>query len=227
MKRAAFRLLGCAGLVIAASTFLVVPAQGTSEVPPEVSAGKIVGSTYSSGYFGFSLTIPNAWSAYDAQGRRLLLDKGYQELAARTPNEKTQDALNKGVANTVVLLTVSRLPRDQAGTGNAIFACGAERLPGGSFTGRDYLIAMKALMLGIKDPPTLEGDIGSETIGGAEFAVLTLSRNDFGALIGQRYWSIVKKGYALFCISTYANDDDKRLLNQTMSSMKFQPERAN
>lgn len=227
MNRAASRLLGCAVLVIAASTFVLVPAQETSEVPPEVSAGKIVGSTYSSRYFGFSLTIPNAWSAYDAQGRRLLLDKGYEELAARTPNEKTQEALNKGVANTVVLLTVSKLPRDQAGTGNAIFACGAERLPAGSFTGRDYLASMKTLMLGLKDPPKVEEDIASEKIGGAEFAVLTLSRNDFGASIGQRYWSIVKKGYAVFCISTYANDDDKRLLNQTMSSLKFQPERAN
>ena len=81
---------------------------------------------------------------------------------------------------------------------------------------------MTALMQGTKDPPRLEGDIGSETIGGAEFAVLTLTRTDFGTPVGQRYWAIVKKGHALFCISSYANEDDKRLLNQTMNSLKFQ-----
>jgi len=224
MKRTTFNLLAYAVLVTTVIAFVHarVAAQETSGVPPQVSAGKITGSTYFSAYFQFSLTIPTAWSIYDPEGRKLILDKGYQELTAKTPDKKTQDALDSGVANTVVLLTVSRLPRDQTGPGNAIFACGAERLPAGSFTGRDYAIAMKTLMLGLKDPPKMEGDISSEIIGGAEFAVLTLSRNDFGAPIGQRYWSIVKKGYAMFCISTYANEDDKRLLNQTMNSLKFQ-----
>lgn len=220
MKRTAFKLLAYAVLVTAVSAFVHVrvEAQETSGVPPQVSAGKISGSTYFSHYFQFSLTIPTAWSVYDPEGRQLLLDKGHQELSSKTPDKKTQDALNQGIANTVVLMTVSKLPRDQAGPDNAVFACGAERLPAGYFIGRDYLIAMKTLMLGLKDPPKLEGDIGTETIGGAEFAVLTISRNNFG----QRYWSIVKKGYAIFCISTYANGADKGLLNQTMNSFKFQ-----
>lgn len=222
MKRTLSKLLACAVLVTAVSGYahVRVSAQETS-VPPEVSAGKITGSTYFSQYFQFSLNVPAAWSFYDSEGRQLLLNKGHQELTAKTPDKKAQDALNQGIVNTVVLMTVSKLPRNQVGPDNALFACGAERLPAGSFSGRDYLTAMKKLMLGLTDPPKLEEDISSENIGGAEFAVLTLSRNDTGAPIAQRYWSIVKRGYAVFCISTYANAEDKALLNQTMNSMKF------
>ena len=220
MKRTASKLLAYGVLITALSALVTVRvgAQETSGVPPEVSAGKITGSTYFSHYFQFSLSVPKGWSVYDAEGRQLMLDKGHQELSAKTADKRAQDTLNRGIANTVVLLTVSKLPHRQAGPGNAVFACGAERLPAGSFTGRDYLVSMKTLMLSLKDPPKMEGDIVSETIGGAEFAVLTLSRND----LGQRYWSIVKKGYAIFCISTYANEADKGLLNQTMNSLKFQ-----
>lgn len=198
-----------------------VVAQEASQAP-QVGAGKVTGSTYFSQYFQFSLTIPTAWSVYDSEGRQLILEKGHQVLSAKTPDKKTQEALDAAIGKTTVLLTVSKLPRTQTGPGNASFACGAERLPAGSFTGRDYLISMKTLMLRLKDPPTFEGEIGSDLIGGAEFAVLTLSRSDFGVPIGQRYWSIVKKGHAIFCISSYANEDDKRLLNETMNSLKFQ-----
>ena len=227
MKRAASKLPACAVLltVVSLCAHARVVAQEASGVPAHVSAGRIINSTYFSEYFGFTLAIPKAWSAYDAQGRRLILDKGYDELTARIPDKKAQDSLTDSVTNTVVLITVSKLPSDQTGPGNAVFACGAERLPAGPFEGRDYLAGMKRLMSKMTDPPKVESDIAAEMIDGAEFAVLTLTRNDFGTPIGQRYWSIVRKGYAVFCISTYANDEDKRLLNQTMNSFKF--DRAN
>ena len=51
---------------------------------------------------------------------------------------------------------------------------------------------------------------------------MTLRYEGPAGAIRQKYWAIPKRDYALFCISTYTNDDDRQLMGKVMSTIKFQ-----
>jgi len=233
MKRVAFKTIAGKSVVVACFAAVLcahaaAQSGATSQTPQtpqsqtSVNAGTVSGSTYSSDYFGMSLTIPAGWSVYDARGRQMILDSGRHALNA--PDKTMQDALNQTLDQAVNLITVSKLPQEQSGPDNAIFVCGAERMTGTDIkTGMDYLTAMKKLIQYATPPaPQVEEDVSSETIGGLRFGVLTLRYAGPAGAIRQKYWAIPKRDYTLFCISTYTNDDDRQLMSKTMSSIKFQ-----
>ncbi|HST50826.1 MAG TPA: hypothetical protein VLJ61_02360 [Pyrinomonadaceae bacterium] len=227
MKTIAFKITAVACFVAALCAHAAAQAP-TSQTPQaalpqtSVGAGTVNGSTYTSDYFGMSLTIPAGWSVYDARGRQMILDSGRHALNA--PDKATQDSLEATLAQSINLLTISKLPQEQSGPGNAIFACGAERLAGtGIKTGTEYLLAMKKLLQYATPPaPQVEEDVSSEAVGGVEFGVLTLRYEGPGGAIRQKYWATQKRDYAVFCISTYTNEDDRQLMSRAMSSIKFQ-----
>jgi hypothetical protein len=195
-------------------------AQQTPRPQASVGAGTITGTTYFNEYFGMSLSVPAGWNFYDAQGRQAIVDNGRHLLSA--PDKKSQDAMD--AVQTLNLLTVSKLPQNQAGPDNALFACGAERLTGtGIKSGVEYLTAMKKLLQYATPPaPLVEEDVSTEMVGGVEFGVLMLRYAGPAGAIRQKYWVIPKRDYALFCISTYTNDDDRQLMSKAMGTIKFQ-----
>ena len=228
MKTIAFKTVAAIACSVAALCAQAAAQAPTSQTPQatqqqtSVGAGTVNGLTYSSDYFGMSLTIPAGWSVYDARGRQMILDSGRHALNA--PDRATQDSLEATLAQSVNLLTVSKLPQEQTGPGNAIFACGAERLAGtGIKTGMEYLLAIKKLLQYATPPaPQVEEDVSSETVGGVEVGGLTLKYEGPGGTIRQKYWAIPKRDYAVFCLSTYTNEDDRQLMSRAMSSIKFQ-----
>ncbi len=235
MKGIASKIFDAAGRTVVAACFVAAlcahasaqtcaspQAQQTPQPQAAVNAGTITGTTYFNEYFGMSLSVPAGWNFYDAQGRQAIVDNGRHLLNA--PDKTTQDAFNQGLDQTVNLLTVSKLPQSQSGPDNALFACGAERLTGtGIKTCVEYLTAMKRLIQYATPPaPQVEEDVSTEMVGGVEFGVLTLRYAGPAGAIRQKYWAIPKRDYALFCISTYTNDDDRQLMNKAMGTIKFQ-----
>jgi hypothetical protein len=226
MRRIAFDTLAAA--VIAAALCAQAAAQSgassqTQQTPQSqaaVGAGAFNGSTYTNEYFRMSLTVPEGWNVYDARGRKMLLDKGREYLNA--PDEKTQAGMEASISNTVVLLTASKQPQDVPGPDNAIFICAAEPVaPDVIKTGADYVAALKKMLPYTKESPQAEGDAVAETIGGADFGVLTLKRDTDGGVVRQTFWATVRKGHALYCVSTYTNEDDRQLMNRAMHSLKL------
>src|ERR1051326_2301686 len=233
MKGIAFKIPSAAGRAVVATFFVAAlcsHAEAQSGASPQVQqtpqpqasagAGTITGTTYFNEYFGMSLSVPAGWNFYDAQGRQAIVDNGRHLLNA--PDKKLQEAMD--AVQTLNLLTVSKLPQSQSGPDNALFACGAERLTGTDIrTGVDYLTAMKKLIQYATPPaPLVEEDVSTETAGGVEFGVLTLRYAGPAGAIRQKYWAVTKRGYALFCISTYTNDDDRQLMSKAMGTIKFQ-----
>ena len=105
---------------------------------------------------------------------------------------------------------------------NAVFACGAESLAGsGIKTGEDYLAALKKLLPYAQAAYQLEEDVGSESINGQDFGVLTLKVEGPAGTVRQKYYAVTKRDYALFCISTYTNDADRLLMTKAVSSISF------
>lgn len=230
MKGIAFKIV-VAGRAVVAAFFvaaLCAHAAAQSGASPQAlqtpqtqaAAGTITGTTYFNEYFGMSLSVPAGWNFYDAQGRQAIVDNERHLLNA--PDKKLQEAMD--AAQTLNLLTVSKLPQSQSGPDNAIFVCSAERLTGTDIrTGVEYLTAMKKLIQYATPPaPQVEEDVSTETVGGVAFGVLTLRYAGPAGAIRQKYWAVTKRGYALFCISTYTNDDDRQLMSRAMGTIKFQ-----
>jgi hypothetical protein len=233
MKGNAFKIVNAAGRAVVAALFVAAlcahaeaqsgaspQAQATPQPQASAGAGTITGTTYFNEYFRMSLSVPAGWNFYDAQGRQAIVDNGRHLLSA--PDKKLQEAMD--AVQTLNLLTVSKLPQSQSGPDNALFACGAERLAGtGIKSGVEYLTAMKKLIQYATPPvPLVEEDVSTETVGGVEFGVLTLRYAGPAGAIRQKYWATPKRDYALFCISTYTNDDDRQLMSRAMGTIKFQ-----
>src|SRR5437660_1050101 len=131
MKRIIFNALthaALAALLCAHAAGQTVVQQPPPSPQPAAGAGTITDSTYVNGYFGLRLMIPEGWNVYDAQGRQMLIERGRKMLTSS--DKSVQAGLDASSTRTVNLLTVTKLPQDQSGMTNAIFACGAERLVG-------------------------------------------------------------------------------------------------
>lgn len=167
MKNIAFKIVTPTALLL---LLCVYAAAQTSTSPPEppptaisipVASGTIANSTYNNDYFGLRLMIPEGWTIYDAQGRRMLIEGGRKQF---TSNDKTVQAqLDAGTARTVNLLTVSKLAENASGAENAIFICGAEFVPrtssSTSATSQDYLNQVKRLLTYAKVTFKVEEDV--------------------------------------------------------------------
>src|SRR2546423_4842130 len=224
MKRIAFNALARAALL----TLLCAHAAGqtgyqqptTPGPQTAVSAGTITDSAYVNEYFGLRLTIPEGWNVYDAQGRQMVLERGRKMVTSS--DKSVQAGLDAASVRTVNLLTVTKLPQDQSGMTNAVFACGAEPLAGsGVNTGEGYLAAVKRLLPYAHVAYQIEEDVGSENINGQDFGVLTLKVEGPAGTVRQKYYAVAKRDYALFCISTYTNDSDRQLMTKAMSSISL------
>jgi hypothetical protein len=230
MKNMAFSILAPAALLLLLCVYTAGQTATSPQQPPipapslPVASGTITDSTYKNDYFGMRLIIPAGWTVYDAQGRRILIEQGRQQF---TNNEKSVQAqLDAGISRTVNLLTISKPAEDDSGIENAIFICGAEFVPrtasSAAATSQDYLIQVKRLLGYTKIPYKLEDPVSSEKINGIDFAVLIVSSESPRGEVRQKYHAIMKKGYAIFFISTYINEVDLAVMHKLMSSIKFE-----
>src|SRR5438067_2324524 len=226
MKRIAFNAFAHAALLAllcahaAGQTGVQQPPPSPPSPQPAVNVGTITDSAYVNEYFGLRLMIPEGWNVYDAQGRQMVLERGRKMVTSS--DKSVQAGLDAAASRTVNLLTVTKLPQDQSGMMNAVFACGAEPLAGSSVkTGEDYLAAVKKLLPYAQVAYHVEEDIGSENINGQDFGVLTLKVEGPVGTVRQKYYAVAKRDYALFCISTYTNEGDRLLMTKAMSSISF------
>jgi hypothetical protein len=229
-KNITFKTLAPAALLWLLGVYTPGQTSTSPQEPPipapslPVASGTITDSTYKNDYFGMRLMIPAGWTIYDAQGRRVLIEQGRQQF---TNNEKSlQEQLDAGISRTVNLLTISKLAQGDSGIENAIFICGAEFVPktasSATATGHDYLTEVKRLLGLTKIPYKLGDPVRSEKINGTDFALLTVSSESPRGEVRQKYYAIMKKGYAIFFISTYINEADLAVMDKLMSSLKFQ-----
>lgn len=229
MKNIAPKTIAPAALLLLLCAYIAAQTSTSPQEPPApvtipaADSGTITDSIYQNDYFGMRLTIPEGWTIYDAQGRRMLIEGGRKQF---TSNDQTVQAqLDAGTARTVNLLTVSKLAENASGAENAIFICGAEFVPrtssSTSATSQDYLNQVKRLLTYAKVTFKVEEDVKSEKINGNEFGVLSVSTEAPRGVVRQKYYAIMKKDYALFCISTYINEADLQVMNKIINSLRF------
>ncbi|HEX8160946.1 MAG TPA: hypothetical protein VF538_03545 [Pyrinomonadaceae bacterium] len=188
--------------------------------PVTAKAGRLEGSTYTNDYFGLRLTVPEGWRVADAQGVEQIKERGAEALSGGSPEKLAQaSAEAKRIVN---LITIGELARDERGASTAMLLIAAEPVASWLITsGRDYNEVVKRQLLGSSAKYVIDESGGSESVGGVEFAVLTSHCESADGTVRQKFYSAVRKGHALFMVSTYLSDKGARDIAEVLKTVKF------
>lgn len=223
------------GLAVAALCFcLPVAAQNGAGArtqatpPPEKSRtdrivpdkGQVVGSTYTNEYFGLQLTIPEGWRIADDAVKRQMDEEGAALVAGDSAERRAQ--LKEAASKNINLLTIGKVLPAKGGSESAMLIMAAEAVPAWLLkTPHEYIGQVRRLLESSAMRMNVEAGTRSETIGGVEFAVIDVSSEQPGGLIKQKYYAMLKKGYALVIISTFASDQSSQAIAEVLKSVKF------
>jgi hypothetical protein len=181
--------------------------------------GTIQDSIYTNTYFNLRIPVPSGWNVHDAESKRRLMQTGKEELSAAQPEKSA--SLDKSLQRTLNLLAFDNLNVSSAAGGAAALVVGAEPIPAGqTLTVPQYMEITKRLVLGVSGYEMLE-DIHSETIGGASVGAMTVQRVRPGGTLKQKYIGLIRKGYAIFLVTAYTNEDAGRTLDDIFKRSKL------
>jgi hypothetical protein len=181
--------------------------------------GTIQNSVYTNDYFSLRIPVPAGWNVHDEEGKRRIMQTGNEELSAAKPD--MAKSLDKSLQRTLNLLAFDNLNLASGDGGAAALLVGAEPIPfGQTMTTAQYMATTKRLVLGVSGYEMVE-EIHTETIGGAECGVMTVKRVLPGVTMKQKYIGLIRKGYAVFFVSAYTNDDAGRTLDDILKRSKL------
>jgi hypothetical protein len=218
-------LLAAAGTVRAQTTSRKVAPTAQAVVRSgqiSLNPGRFEDSRYISDLFGFSLTIPRGWVTQDLATRRDLLDTAKEVIEERASEQKKEEfeaSLNRGMH----LFSASKYdPKTPPPGPNASLTCMVERLPTGVVkTGDAYLAAMLDLARVMKVKIELTGPVRTEKVGGVSFTAADVKLTLGTAVIPQKYYVTIRKGYALMFSYAYLEEADLKPLEEILKSVKF------
>ncbi|HEV7903866.1 MAG TPA: hypothetical protein VGO96_08500 [Pyrinomonadaceae bacterium] len=181
--------------------------------------GTIQNSVYTNEFFNLRIPVPAGWNIHDEAGKRRIMQTGNEELSAAKP--ETSQSLNKSLERTLNLLAFDNLNLPSGDGGAAALLVGAERIPAGqTMSVLQYMETTKRLVMGVSGYETVE-DIHMETIGGAECSAMTMKRAMPGITLKQKYIGIIRKGYAIFLVTAYTNENAGRKLDDVLKQSKL------
>lgn len=181
--------------------------------------GTIQNSVYTNNFFALRIPIPAGWNVHDEESKRRIMQTGNEELSAAKP--ETAQSLNQSLQRTLNLLALDNLKVATSEGGSAALLIGAERIPPGqTMTVLQYMETTKRLVMVVPGYETVE-DIHLETIGGAECGTMTLKRTLPNGTLRQKYIGIIRKGYAIFLVTAYTNDNAGRTLDDILKQSKL------
>jgi hypothetical protein len=104
---------------------------------------------------------------------------------------------------------------------NANFVAAAEPVPL-STTGPTYIEQLRAVLRLARTPTSIPDDYEIETINGVEFYRLTIPVGSGEDLAQQKYYVVLRKGYAIALITTIFSESDADTMNSILKSVVIQ-----
>jgi len=206
---------------LAANARAQTPAQ--TPPPPRPADGTVNGSTYTNAYFGLTLTLPAGWVVQGDAAKKEITEGGKKLMGSKDPTTDAQ--IDKAIESTLNLLTAMQYARDAPPPGgfNSGIMCLAEKVPPGSVGVRDedYMAVLKNTFKFSQLPITLVKDGYTETVGGETFSVMDLSIDVGGAVVRQRYYAHIRRGYALSFILSYQTPEQLAALTEVVKSVRL------
>lgn len=204
--------------VIVLSLLLVGCRKKASE---EIDFGAFNKSVYTNSYFGVTVTVPPDWSIQDRQTQEQLTKVGSEMVAGNDKNLKA--ALKATEMETVNLFAVFKLPLGSPVPFNCSIMGLAERVTGmpGIQRGRDYHFQVKKTLESSQMQVTFPKEAYTQRLGGVEFDVLEQQMTMRGLTIKQKYFTIIKKGYALSFVLSYTTEAEEVPLRKALETLSF------
>jgi hypothetical protein len=187
-----------------------VAAQDTKPVPPSspglvevIASEKLEGATYTNGFLGLRLAIPEGWQVPEDLTKKKVMEAGKEYLK---PSDTVQRAdMEESMTNSAVLLTLLR--SDPVGSIQTSFIVVIEKLPAPDIRAAPYVTHLKQLLLeNITLNYAVEKDVHDETLNGQPFAALDVFVAKPDSRVNQKYACQIRKGFALCFIETYGTD---------------------
>ncbi|HEX8636142.1 MAG TPA: hypothetical protein VF703_18625 [Pyrinomonadaceae bacterium] len=183
-------------------------------------AGRVVGANYVNDFFGFQLTIPTGWRIADEDAARKIDQQGADLVAGDSAERRAR--LRAAASKNINLITMGTIIMAGGAGESALLIVGAEAIPAWLIkTPQEYMGQARRLLESSAMPVQVAAGTRSETIGGMEFAVIDVSSEQASGTIRQHYYATLKKGYALFFISTYGGDLSEKAIEDVLKSVKF------
>ena len=183
--------------------------------------GSLDGGAYTNDFFGLTLKLPEGWKVHGEAVRERNREAGRKLFDAKDPAARAR--LEKGVGNTLNLLTAYQYPVGAAVHFNPAFLCAAEKIPeaAAAATDADYMAVLKQTFQYSQAPITVDRDVYTEQVGGLPFSVIDITTKFPDAVGRQRYYAHIRRGYALTLVLTYLTDEQLRTLDGVVRSVRF------
>jgi hypothetical protein len=179
--------------------------------------GQLDGVNYRNTYFGLSLSVPPTWIVVSAERTKAIVEETGKVVTA---DQKKKAQIDASMERSALLLSLTKVPAGQPN--NAAFMLIAERMPSSSVkTGVDVVELMKKTFTGTNFNIEFQGDIQTERIGGADFAVATVKNTSPSGTFMQKIYVTTKNGYALELFYTYTDEADLAAYNSIVNTMKI------
>lgn len=188
-----------------------VSAQSANDPNVEL-LGEVKQGKYQNAVFGFEFNVPSGWfvaSPGDEDAIRRFIKEGAKDY--KIP--KSVMAVPESISLMVT--------RDAIGTiKNAVLGFSVTKQPSSKITATMIAGATKPLFVG-KNGTTLNKDITSEMIGGKSFATFDLQvESTLGKQYVRVYITMIGENAITFAL-TYWEDDDRKLLESSIRSIRF------
>lgn len=175
--------------------------------------GTIEEGIYHNSYFNFSVAVPSGWATLSQKQNQNLMNKNSSNIS------------DASKITTVILLTASQF---ELGATDSVFNSNmlllAENVTGNTRirSGADYLkLTRQALE---KEPVKREYPdklMSAKLINGTEFTTMRVITTDDNRTYSQEYYTMLVDDFALTAILTYATENERAILENALSTIKF------
>ena len=222
-------------ILLAAATAAAARAQGSQQQddpPPPLAAApkeatpfgrsRVEGGVFSNDFFGISFSLPKGWLVLNADDNKKILDTG-KELVGQGASETKKNLMESSIARTGFLVNAAKY---QPGTSrpefNALLMSMTERVPSALVkNGGDYIAQMQRVLEGSPAKIELSGPTRVVNLDGVPFTVADAKMTVGMAVMAQRYYVTISKGYALVITYMYMDEADLKTFDEVLTTVKF------
>lgn len=193
------------------------PAQ-TGEVEADLVLGTVEGNTYTNGYFGFTLPIPEGWFVATREQLAQLLNAALDYLE----NDSGAGTIDLETLQIVPLIIIAEQDPSSSIGPNSNLACTAQNISQYGSLIKDLKTYMNMAVQGLKAQGVEQsGDIEYLNIGGQEVARVSAKQSVAGIALNQTMYVFMKNGFVVMFTLTSNTDEGMQTLENIMSGIAF------
>lgn len=209
-------------LLVLPALFYCCNTQSKQKKEKDFDYGRVENGTYVNSYFNFTMKLPEGWVVQTKEQMEEMIARGKDIMTGNDSNLKA--AVKASEVNTANLLAAFQYERGAAVDYNPNLAIVAENIKNfpGIKSGKEYLFQTRKIM----EQSQLKYDhidniFEKEIIGKADFYKMNADIKYMGLNLKQVYYSTIVDGFSLIVIISYANDEQKQMLQNSIRTMEF------